>query len=554
MRRAQNGIATRSAQPRTLSGASLLALVLAGPAAAQGLLPATGADIRPGDLRRQFDRAYQRGPALTEPGWRITPAIDATVGWTDGLTRVSPQLTSPLAAQRTRSDFFTTISPSIAITGNSPRLEGSLVFAPQLRRYLSTPSENSISTTFAGRGRAIVVPELFFVDVSGTSALQSRSGGQGQTATLSRDDQVQTTNYSIAPYLQRRFGDYGIAELGVSYQQTFTDAKSGVAVSPFSQPITTRPATTSGVHTSFITGEFLNRMVVRTEASSSRSTGGGALQGASRSKAGSDIAYKITRVVALTGALGWEDIKYGGTTPFKSSGLTWSGGVRLTPDPDTSISVSYGRRDAGNSASLDATYAPTARIRLSARYSEGLSTGQEDFQNALALSDLDANGTAVDRQTGIPISVTNNFFGAGSGQLNRTRRLSVTAVLLMDRNVISVSVRRDEQQQVGNAPGVVTINNRTGATRNEGIYGTISYQRDLNPGLIGNLYSQIGQRQSGGTINSSQDTLSLGASMTWSITETLSSRLDYTYTNNSSSLPGQSQSQNTVLAGVRKSF
>jgi hypothetical protein len=223
--------------------------------------------------------------------------------------------------------------------------------------------------------------------------------------------------------------------------------------------------------------------------------------------------------------------------------------VRFTPDPDTTVTISYGRHDGANSASLDASYAPTARIRMSGRYSEGLSTGAEDFQNAIALSDLDATGQAVDRQTGVPISVTNNFFGAGANNLSRTRRLSLTTTILLDRDVVSLSLRRDESTNIG---GVTTINGTV--TKNSGTYGTLSVQRDINPGVNANIYSQIGTRTASGSFKSTQDTISLGGSLSFVLSETLTARVEYSYTHNSSTLPGQGLVQNLVTAGMRKTF
>ncbi len=528
--------------------ATLILLLAAAPAAAQGLLPATGADVRPGDLRKQFDRAYQRGPALTQPGWTVTPSADLTIAWTDAVPRTLAAARA--GGRRFKSDFYTILSPGLVVQGTGPRLEGTLNLAPQLRRYLSTSSQNTIATNFAGRGKAILIRDQLWVDVTGTSAIQSRNGGQGQATNLARNDQIQTTSYSVAPTWQQRFGDLGIAELGTSFRQSFTDGQRGVAANAFSQPVATGPTTSTSTYASFVTGDILGRTSIRTEAMASEFQGGGALQGASRKKAGSEFGYKVTRVVAVIGSLGYENIRYGGTTPFRTSGLTWSGGMRLTPDPDSKLTVSYGRRDGANSASLDASYAPTARIRMSGRYSEGLSTGAEDFQNAIALSDLDATGQAVDRQTGVPISVTNNFFGAGSNTLTRTRRLTITTTILLDRDVVSLSLRRDESTNVGGA--VATTSGAV--TKTTGLFGTVSVQRDINPGVSANLYSQIGTRNATGTFKSSQDTISVGATLTFVLSQTLSARLEYTYTNNSSTLPGQSLVQNLVSAGLRKTF
>ena len=60
--------------------------------------------------------------------------------------------------------------------------------------------------------------------------------------------------------------------------------------------------------------------------------------------------------------------------PYNQAGLEWSAGGRWDPNPDSNIILSYGRQYRVESAQVNATYAPTARIRVYARYSEGIST------------------------------------------------------------------------------------------------------------------------------------------------------------------------------------
>ena len=106
--------------------AASLAVVLPRAGQAQALLPASCADVRLGDLRQQYERAFQSAPAATTPGWTFTPALDVLLGWTDGLQGSN--------GAATRSDFCNTVSPSLAIQGESRRVIASVFIAPEFRK------------------------------------------------------------------------------------------------------------------------------------------------------------------------------------------------------------------------------------------------------------------------------------------------------------------------------------------------------------------------------------------------------------------------------------
>jgi uncharacterized protein (PEP-CTERM system associated) len=516
---------------------------------AQGLLPASGVDVRVGNLRSQLERAYAAGPPLTTPGWTFTPTLDVEAIWSDPVQGIGGSTGRPLGG-----DVYTVLSPGISVFGQSQRLQGGLFLAPTFRAYATHGNLNSYNTNFTGQAHGIILQDEVFLDLTGSSGMQSRNGGMSSSSSLSRNDTVQNTTFMLAPSAQHQFGDYGTAKLGASLGQTSTDALASTqSNSPFAEPLSNTPMVSKEVHASFRTGEILGQTAAELHTSQSQRNGGGALRNSARSSTALDIDRYLDRDWTLLTSFGVEDIRYGGLTPIRHNNATWSGGVRWVPNADSTIIVSYGRHDAGTSLLVDATYAATARTRFSLNYSEGISTGQEDAQNAVAGSTINSAGQLIDRRTGLPIYGNNNYFGAQTNSAYRFKRASATGSLVYDRDVFTLSLRKDDRTLLSAATTGVP-----GAS--SGVYADLAVQHDLNPGMSASAFIEIGQRQTpglqtvGARTAATQDTRSLGATFSVGLSETLSARMQYSYTSITSNIATLNQTQNMVMIGLHKTF
>jgi uncharacterized protein (PEP-CTERM system associated) len=526
-------------------GAMSLASALPRAARAQALLPATGADVRLGDLRQQYERAFQSEPPASTPGWSFTPALDVLLGWTDAIQGTT--------TGRTRSDFYTIISPSLAIQGQSQRVTASVFIAPQLKRYLATRSQDSTGLNFNGQSHVTLVPEMLFVDLRGASFMQSQTGGYGPAGTvnLGRQGEVQSTNFSISPYLQHRFGGYGMGEIGYMLGYNSITGANRRLTSPFQPPVTNQNTITRGWHVSFASGENLGRFNLAAQVLHNQSTGTGSLNGAHRNTESVTLGYAVTRTIQVNGTIGHEDLQYIGATPFRFNGLTWNVGLKLQPNPDSSISIGYGSHDGRNSAALDASYAPTARIRISAKYSEGITTGQEELAQALAGSDVNGFGQSIDHQTGIPLSVGNNFLGSQTAPA-RVKRFSAVITLLRDRDVYSLNLLHSDTQYVAAVSGPAVGSAISSTASSVGL----AWQHSFSEAFNGNVYAQYGTRESGAPTRVTQQTVSASLGLSYAFSQTLSGRAQYSY---SGTIGGgnalvPSYQQNLITVGLHKSF
>ena len=538
-------------------------------------LPAAGVDIRAGDLRQQLE-AYQPGKIdrSVQPDWIISPSIGLDIGATDNAL---------LTQQNRRGDVFTTLAPALVVSGATSRVRVNLSYSPRLFAYASSSSQTRIDQYFNGGVTTVIVPELLFLDLRGAITQQSRTGALGGTSvnTYNPRDQVQTITVSATPYAEHRFDGWGTGRVGYSILRSLQDARSsttnflntgfnaGLQGLNNNGPGITGNLTTQRERGTFITGENLGRFNLITTAEAVQYYGAGAYHGAYRNLVSQDVGYAVTRTVAVVVGAGYQDLAFSGTPGFRLSEPIWNFGVKWTPQADTSISVGYARRDGASGLYLDATASPTARTRVFARYSQGLSTDSEDQQNLLQSTTVGSTGLITDSVTGAPVASTSSLFGTQNG-LFRLRRFSVSGSLLLNRDAINVSVVNEDRSNISatsfgpstNGSGFLPI--LPAGSSSNGIFGTVSWSHELTPVLTSTAsvsygttsYSNIGNGR-----NRTSDTSITGlAALSYIFTPTLTGNLRYSYTERTSnqalSLFGTqgNYTENQITAGLRKSF
>ena len=557
-------------------------------------LPAAAIDVRTGDLRRQLQAYEPNQPARsTQPNWIISPSFGVDLGVTD----------NALATERDRrSDFFTLISPSLSVSGETSRVQVNASYSPQAAIYARTGSQTRVDQFGNGAALISVVPGALFLDLRGAITQQSRTGGlggynngNGGDTALNRNDAVQSITVSITPYAEHRFGSWGTGRVGYSFLRTLQDTNNqtnynqfvsqtqlqqafntsgnnqGFGNQGFGNQGITGNLTTQRERASFITGENLGRFNVLTAAEAVQYNGAGAYHNAHRNQLTLDGGYAVSRTVTLIAGTGYQDIRFTGTPGYRVSEPIWSVGVRLTPNPDSSITIGYGRKDGANSLFLDATTAPTARTRLYARYSEGLSTDAESQQDLLQSTTIGSTGLLTDSVTGAPVSSSDAQFGTQNG-LYRLRRFSISGSLLLNRDSFSVSVSNEDRSNLSavafgpGANGQLLPVLPAGSSSN-GTFGTVSWQHELTPVMTFSAsasyglteYSNLGLGGGNGGGNQ-QTSLSGLAALSYQFTRTLSGSARYLYIERNSNQPQTlfgSQGnlvQNTLLVGLRKSF
>ena len=503
---------------------------------------AAGADVRLGNLRDSFQAAFPGQVTTVTGGWTWGAALNVDETYNSA--------TPSRSAATSRPDFYTSVTPTISVQGDAPRLSGSLFYSPQGRLYANSPSQNAIFHGFNGTGHLTVVPDVAFIDMNGTTSFQSRAGGVGPngTTSLSAQDQLQTSSLSADSYVVHRFDNFGSIQAGYTISQTIISGPQTQIVSPFVTPQANQSVRSMTPHFSFTSGDDWGRFQGGFVATATTNQGTGVLAGSSRESETATLSYALSRIWTLTGSAGHEKIIYGGLSPIHIDGPTWSAGATVTPDPNTTLTVSYGQRSGRPSLSVNGSTALSARILLSASYAEILSTSAENLQNGLANSTVGAGGIAIDRRTGAPIINSNNFNGS-QGAVTYSKTINETLTWLLNNDTVSFSLNRTQSS-------VVSAATTGGPAATTGFNGTLSWQHQFSDNLQGNMFTMYGKRSalSAARTNANQTTATIYAGLTYSISQTLSTHLQATFTAMTSPLAYQKPTTTMVVFGLNKVF
>lgn len=516
-------------------------------AQAAGLLPSDAADVNLGDLRQRYDSMLAAVPEAPTPGFTFTPAISLSGFFADPS---QPRIGS---TRSNGADVGTIINPSLLINGESRRLQATFFYSPQATLYAQDGSANSIAQNFNGNLHATLVPETLFLDARATGSMVLGQGGYGGNGYgVSAQQLTQTYAFQISPLLQHRFDGTGIAELGYTFADTIFDNGSNTpTATPFGTVAPNQDQITNSAHLGFQSGENFGRIQFGGLLAASQSTGGN-LGVSHHNEATANLAYGITREIILTGSLGYEDIHYGGTTPFNIHDMTWSVGTRLLPNAKSQVELSFGHHDGANSFAFNGTYQVGPRLVLSGRYSKGIATAAEDLQSALSSSKLDPFGNPIDSVTGVPIMLEDNFFGT-SASVDRIERYSASIAYLLDRDTFTLATRTDHDRVLSSS-----TSNTSGPSSTSGSYVSLAWQHDFSPTVSGNTSYQYGIRTGSGStaipgsateyINS----FSLGAQ--WRLSRTLTTSAQYALDVTSSKTPGFSETTHYAVITLSKQF
>ena len=563
-------------------------MVQAAPGWAQSALPPTGLDTgATGDLRGAL-QAYLPNPPerTTERNWQVSPSIGVDVGLTDNAYRVN----SPR-----RADVFTLISPGIQVSGETAHIQANASYTPTFSIYANSSSQSRADQ--AGQAGALItfVPDTLFMDLRGSVSESSIAGGFNTPGNqgFNNNNNNQSTSVTLAatPYAQHRFGGWGTGVIGYSIAQTFQNnpgGQNGLFVTPAAnnanagnvgafganQPFygSTGNLTTQRERASFTTGENLGRINDEAVISATQYDGVGSYSGAYRNEVTSTTGYAITRSFTALGTIGYQDLHYAGVPPYNVNQGEYNFGGRYAPNPNLSLTLTYGRKDGFNDFAADGHWSPGARTSVYVRYSTGLTTDSEQLQDVLATTNVGPNGLLTDRVTGAPVSSGSSGFFGTQNNLFQLRSLSVTAVYSLDRDSFTASVVNENRTTIGAAITSTGNGVAPAGTSTSGTFGTVSWGHQLSERLTSTASLSYGVNNNGAALgigSASQTSIAASAALSYTFTPTVTGRALYTLTNvsgasafnnlNTSQLGngfGQTgnYTENAFLVGLRKSF
>ncbi|HKS88879.1 MAG TPA: hypothetical protein VJR70_05520, partial [Stellaceae bacterium] len=470
----------------------------------------------------------------------------------------------------THSDLITELSPGIEITGESPRLRGTLDYSPTQYLFALNPSQNILGHNLYANGTATIAPELLFLDVHAFASLQpitpglstdlssfgAATGATGLSplapgnllvpTVVPKAQLTQVTTVIAAPYVQRRFGDYGVGELRYTFADNNFGGGQSLLLPAGATPLPATTDLTNEATATFVTGSYFDRFTSQFLLDSSRTTSNNLLDNSRQNRA--IVATEVPlahRVSALT-TIGYEDLRFGGIPPVNINDAVWGVGFRLAATPDRNLIVLYGRHEGITAPYASLNYALTPLTRVTASYSDGLSTFSEEIEQNLAASGLTARGQTIDTRTLLPLTIHNPLLGIQLSLL-RIKRASAAGYIDTKREHLSLGVDREEDIVIAQAAPGTGVSLRA-TTINFG------WAHDINPLTTTQLalgYSWVTLLQDQ-TVD--ERLFTAGASISYLFNPTLTGTASYTFVNRDANQPLFKLNSNVVLVSLRKTF
>ena len=502
--------------------------------------PATGT-LAPPDYRYQGTLPLVMG-GLPVPGFTVAPTISLGEEFNDNIFQTETNR---------RYDFITVLTPGIAVTANTPRLNLSLQYAPSLEVYARTPSQDTIAQQLFGVASLVLVPDTLFVNATVFAAVTPTNGGfigagggaaglgaygygtGTGTAGFGRQGTTQIFGESVTPYLVHQFGDIGTADLGVTLAHTSSSNSAfGGATDITSADLTGQ----------FASGPILGRFQDTVSFEAYRAEGSGAFSNSRRENIQDQLGFAVSRGLQVFGAIGYEDISYSGSGAEPIRDITWRVGFSATPGPHSSLMVSYGHDQGSTGFTVQGTYALTARTTASISYARTVASYLQQVEAALGQAGVNQNGVAVNAVTGQPLTAVNGTLIV-QNNVSELTTLDLTLITLLDRDTLAFSLDRTTDTPLSGSSGF----------SQESTTGTASWTHQLSP------FATATGSFSYGTINvpgfsGDSTVLSLSALLTYQLSPTISATASYQFFRRRSTTPGFSVYDNLVFVGLTKRF
>lgn len=354
-------------------------------------------------------------------GWQIEPSIAAYESFTSNAGLDPPG--------DEKVDFVTTVSPSIDVHRNAPRLVFDLAYGLDGIIYAREHDLNEVRQQLRFDSRGVVIPELLFLDANAAIQQQPKQTDQptsGSQLTASTN-QSSVYTYRISPSLQNHFGNFADSNLSYTFAQVFADGLSDTTI--------------HRVDGSLTSGRRFPRLIWALTENAAYSSGS---RDVSDIFAAASAEYHIDRFVSLIGSAGYERIS-DSTLDNEPEGPIGTAGVRLTPGPRTSVEVLYNHRFDTNFATGNFKYLIDEASSISAGYTERVETSQLAFVNNLDFLRRDETGAFIDSRTDRLFRLDSSTFGLQDNAF-RLRAFNLSLHLVRGRNAwdaIAYHERRD---------------------------------------------------------------------------------------------------------------
>ena len=470
-------------------------------------------------------------------GIAVTPSIGVSQLYTENQTGTGAS----------QPQFVTQITPGISISGETARAKVDFNYQPTFNHFDNGSSKDRLDQNLNTDATLSPIPDTLTVKFQGFANEADASGNASnqQGILVPTNNRILYYIGNVVPRYQQNFSDVATLEASYSVNSTNTsvegDKLPGLGIN------STNSLGQSAL-VSIGSAESFGRMGVRADFSHNTNSGSGAN---TQSTSGVDtvtISYHIDRNFYVSGSIGYQSINYpdsgAGNPGYRSSGVTWTLGLTITPNDLSTIALGYGKQQGAYNPTIQVGYALGPRTNISASY---LVTVQNQLtaslQNLKYLT-YDQFGNPIDSRTGLPFSAVNQTFGS-QNILFRDKPALVSISHQFTRSALTLTGQYEVRNSLS---GVKTDTEVLGATLN--------YSRQFSPLVQGNVslgYTQSQTRTFGASDNRARS-YSLSGQLLYNLSESTSinvvENLFRTINNDS-----QNNSLTQQLSvGLRKSF
>jgi uncharacterized protein (PEP-CTERM system associated) len=475
----------------------------------------------------------EAGGPLT-PSWKLTPSLAGYGSYTSNATLAPPG--------HAKSDFFTTITPSLSVDGNTARLRFNLDYSLQAIAYAHNSNLDDLYNHLDLTSTAALAPELLYVDARATVQQYPNVGpSKVSGSSLAASSNLSTvTTFSLSPYLRHHFGSFADSEVRYTFNQsTSGGASTGGSTLPnsFSNRVTG----------TLISGSEFKRLLwtLTADGSSTIYSGTGS---DSESRPNSSTAlglaeteYRLNRRYGLLASLGYERID-DPTLTVEPDGPIGSVGLHWTPGPRTSVILNLNHRYDDNFVTGSANYQIGPKTRVSASYTEQIFTSQTLFANDLNFLVTDEFGNFVDARTAQLFALGGSAFGL-TDQAFKLKRFDANLHGVRGRNTLD-AIGYYETRDVESTGEFDTAGG-----------GSLNWGRELSRLATLNLtlrFLDADYDISGATQH--QQTVGAGASLVYHMNDTLDGIANLEYTRQFSDVADNEFSEAVISFGLAKRF
>jgi len=484
------------------------------------------------------------GGAASAADWQVTPSLSYQEVVTDNIYQSDTDR---------RGDAISQLVPALNITGDSPRGQLSLLYAPIFSAYVAEPGQDRVDQNLVGNGSVNVLDNHLGIDFN---IFANQGSGSGSFGTAGASGLVplsdRTLNYggTIAPHLLERFGD--VATLDAFYRVSTSNTSGSNGLQPQLDDLSNN-LLQQDAEVILGSGNSFNELSAQLDLDHVDGSGSGANNTFQNDLDIAKFQYHLTHTYALTGFVGYQRIHYdasAGYAGYDNAGPTWSIGVKATPNDFTTFELSYGRQSGSYNFEAHVKYDLTPRTHVAADYSVSVENQLQANLNNFQSSGHGQGGYA----TGVPATPIGGFpFGdeesqlfAGQNALFRDKIASVSFVRQFTRSTVTVSAGNERRLPLSGPADTDTA-----------WYGGVHYSREMTPSVTGDVGLDYSVHTYGGSaiLQEQHDRLlNLSVSATYRINPTWSATTSYSLFQRNSNLNGFSTTANEFMIGIKKEF